>query len=289
MANFYQPKATQGIFEAGANRLTVNQDDRAFIGFRALSAKELQDTVLDTSEDVEEARYAAGPTALEIEIDTSDPVAFDVTATQPVAMSAAGRSMVKPLHVVVRRATYRNEPAVGQEHDPTGCWAACLSYFLSTAPGRQKRRFIDIVGDFNALWDKSGFIKVDGFRQQIAKQRARYRMSTDRVLPNRLADFIGRWPLLVGFRHPGGFGHMNVLTGYDEDNDLARAMDPFFPDPPAGSITREEGQVVFDGTEGAFQFVGGFIYRPLTYFQSAMPSGTIFIGYPEEYRNRMPG
>src|ERR1700676_2560191 len=139
MAKFYQPSETQGIYEAGANRLTVNQNDDVLIGFRSISPKELQDTTVETSEDVETARYSISPSDIQIEIDSSDPVTFDVTATQPVAMSAAGKNMTKPLEVVVRRATYLNEGAVGQGRDPAGCWAACLSYYLSTATGRQKR------------------------------------------------------------------------------------------------------------------------------------------------------
>ncbi len=289
MAQFYQPRETQGIYEAGPNRLSVNQNDEVLIGFRALSPKELQDTTVDTSENVDAGRYSINPSTIEIEIDTSKPMTFTVTATQFVMMSAVPKNMTKPLEVVIRRSTYLQEPAVGQERDPAGCWAACLSYFLAAAPGRQKRRFIDVVGDFSGLWDSSGFIKVSGLIQQLARQHARYRMTVERILPTNLSGFVGRWPLLVGFKHPGGFGHMNVLTAYDADNDLARAMDPFFPDPPANSITRESGQVVFNENAGDFQFYGGFIYRPLAYFQSAMPSGTIFVGYPEEYRQRMPG
>ncbi len=288
MARFYQPKETQGIYEAGPNRLTVNQEDRVLIGFRATSPKELQDATVETSEDVETARYSINPTTIELEIDTSKPRTFSVSATQGVAMSATPKNMTKPLEVVIRRPAYRLTGAVGQGRDPAGCWAACLSYYLSAAPGRQGRSFINIVGDFTGLWDSSGFIRVDGLRQQVANQSPRYRMATDRILPRRLSEFLGRWPLVVGFRHPGGFGHMNVLTAYDATNDLARAMDPFFPNPPPNSITRVSGQVVFNGNEGDFQFAGGFIARSLSYFQAAMPSGTIFVGFPQEYRNRMP-
>jgi hypothetical protein len=288
VARFYQPKETQGIYEAGANRLTINQGDRAFIGFRAISLKEYEETSVDASENVVTARYAIDSTAVELEIDTGKPLTFIVTATQDVAMSAVPKNMTRPLEAVIRKPAYLTAPAVGQGRDPAGCWAACLSYYLSATPNRQARRFIDIVGDFNGLWDANGFIRVDGLRQQIAIQTPRYRMATDRITPGRLPEFLGRWPLLVGFRHPGGFGHMNVLAAYDEQGDLARAMDPFFPDPPQNSITRVSGQVVFNGNEGDFQFTGGFIYRSLSYFQTAMRSGTIFVGYPQEYRNRMP-
>jgi len=78
MAKFYQPKETQGIYEAGPNRLTVNQDDRVLIGFRAASTKELQGTTVDTSENVVTARYSINPTTIELEIETSKPLVGDV-------------------------------------------------------------------------------------------------------------------------------------------------------------------------------------------------------------------
>jgi hypothetical protein len=66
-------------------------------------------------------------------------------------------------------------------------------------------------------------------------------------------------------------------------------MDPWSPDPPPNSIERIDGQVIFNGTEGDFRFVGRFAFRPLAFYQSPMRStGTIFVGYPQEYRNRMP-
>jgi hypothetical protein len=288
MAKFYQPKETQGVYDAATNTLTVNEGSRVLIGFQCWSVKEYESITVDTSENVVSARYAVNPTTIELEIDTSRRVSFDVTATQEVIMSAVPKNMVKPLHVVVRsmEAMFR-EKAVGQEKDPAGCWAACLAYYLRAA-GLEKRRFIDVVGDFSGLWDSNGFIKVHSLQTQLAQKKARYHAATDRITPNRLPEFLGRWPLLIGFRHPGGFGHMNVLTAYDDGNDLVRAMDPWFPDPPLNSITREQGQVVFDGSEGAFQFTGFITYRPLAYYQKPMGSGTIIVGYPEEYRKRMP-
>ena len=288
MARFYQPKDTQGIYDASHNRLTVNKYDSVEIGFKAANAQEYQDTTVDASEDVINARYSVDATTIELDIDTSKAQSFFLTATQFVIMSANGKDVVKPLEVVVRPPEYVGKPVVGQQRDPAGCWAACLSYWLSAAAGRQERSFINIVGDFNGLWDANGFIRVDGLRTQIARQRGRYRMSTEKIVPNRLSDYVGRWPLLIGFRHPGGFGHMNVLTTYDDSNDLVRAMDPWFPNPPANTITRADGQVVFNGNEGNFQFTGQFAARHLGYYQSPMPSGTLFVGYPEEYRDRMP-
>ena len=220
-------------------------------------------------------------------IKTDKPVTFTVTATQDVMMSAVPKNVCRPLEVVVRRRIYENAAAVGQQRDPAGCWAACLAYYLSVAPGRQRRRFEDILGDFSGLWDDLGLIRVVPFREQIAQQKSRYHMATELIMPRHLSEIVGRWPMLVGFLHPGGFGHINVLTTYDVVNDRARAMDPFFPDPPKNSITREFGPLAFNGTEGNFQFTGGFIYRPLSYFR-AMHSGTIFVGFPDEYLKRMP-
>jgi len=287
MARFYQPRSTQGIYESGPNRLTVNQFDQVAIGFQANSLKEYQDTKVDTSEDIEDGRAAINPMTIEINIKTDKALTFSVTATQEVMMSAVPKDMCRPLEVVIRREVGENVQAVGQERDPAGCWAACLAYYLKVAPGRHPRRFMDIVGDFSGLWDQLGLIRVRPFQHQLEQQKARYHMTTASIHPNRLSEFIGRWPMLVGFLHPGGFGHMNVITEYDADDDLARAMDPWFPDAPPNSITREFGPLAFNGSEGNFQFLGGFRYRPLSYFR-AMHSGNIFIGFPDEYSNRMP-
>jgi hypothetical protein len=287
MARFYQPRNTQGVYEPGPNRLTVNQFDSVAIGFQASNLTEYQATKVDTSEDVEDGRAAINPTTIEINIKSAKAVTVTVSATQEVMMSAIPKNMCRPLQVVIRRRLDENIPAVGQERDPAGCWAACLSYYLSVAPGRHDRRFVDILGDFSGLWDQLGLIRVALLQQQLGQQKTRYRMTTALIPPNRLSEFVGRWPMVVGFLHPGGFGHMNVLTAYDADNDLARAMDPWFPDPPPGSITREFGPLAFNGTEGNFRFQGGFYFRPLAFFR-AMHSGNIFIGFPEEYLSRMP-
>ena len=287
MARFYQPRGTQGIYESGPNRLTVNQFDRVAIGFQANSLKEYQDTTVDTSENIEDGRASINPTTIEINIKTDKALTFSVTATQEVMMSAVPKNMCPPLEVVIRRSLDENSQAEGQERDPAGCWAACLESYLDVAPGRHPRRFIDIVGDFSGLWDQLGMIRVLPLQQQITQQRARYHMTTALIHPNRLSEFVGRWPLVVGFLHPGGFGHMNVLTAYDADNDLAKAMDPWFPEPPANSLTREYGPLAFNGTEGSFQFVGSFRFRPLSFFR-AMRSGNIFVGFPDEYLSRMP-
>lgn len=288
MAKFYQPQSTQGIYDAAHNRLTVNQFDDVRIGFQAASRQEYERINVDTSERVDLGRASMTATSYEINIDTSKPVRFSVTATEDVAMSALPRNVVKPLEVVVRPPSYPGKPCVGQEHDPAGCWAACLAYWLTVADGRSPRRFIDIVGDFNGVWNQMGFISVSALQTQIAHQSKRYNMATDVIKPQQLDHYVGRWPLLIGFKHPAGFGHMNVLTAYDSDADLARAMDPWSPNPPPNSIDLGAVPFVFNGNEGDFQFRGIFIYRALRYVASPMPSGNILVGYPREYLKRMP-
>ena len=286
MAKFYQPADTQGIYDAGANRLTVNQDDRVLIGFQAISPKELQETDVDASENVITARYSISSTAIELDIDTKSPATFLLKATQGVMMSAVPKNMAKPLEVVIRPVLYKGVAAVGQERDPAGCWAASLSYWLSVAAGRQARRFIDILGDFNGVWDASGFLNVSRLQTQLELQRNRYHMVGEKIGPDALDKIIGRWPILIGFKHPGGFGHMNVLTA--SSGGKVRAMDPWFPDLPANSLMRVEGQVVFNETVAAnFNFTGQIVERPLKYYKSPLKSGTIFVGYPQEYQNRM--
>src|SRR5205823_7259658 len=127
MPKFYQPKETQGIYDAALNRLTVNQDDEVLIGFKAWNKQEYENTDLDASEDIITARYSIDPTTVELELDTSTAGTFRVTATQDVMMSATPKNVLKPLEVVVRRHEYDGKPAVGQGRDPAGCWAACLS------------------------------------------------------------------------------------------------------------------------------------------------------------------
>jgi len=289
MARFYQPIETQGIYDRGANRLTVNQYDTVRIGFRAASPDEYQAVTVDTSENVDKARYQVDALAYEIDIDTSQPVTFKITATQDVIMSATGKEMARPLEIVVRRQSYIGKPAVGQQRDPAACWAASLSYWLSVADGRDQRRFEDILGDFNGVWDRTGFLNVRALRNQIHGQHSRYRMVTEQISPAKLDSLFGRWPMIVGFKHPGGFGHMNVLTAYDSSASLVRAMDPWFPEPPPNSFMRaDDGQVIFNGTEGDFTFTGYIAYRNPGYYHSPMKSGAIVVGYPEEYVTRMP-
>ena len=288
LAKFYQPAETQGIYDAAANRLTVNQLDRVLIGVQAINPQELQGFDIGATENVITARYAVSSTRIELDIDTKSPAEFKITATQDVAMSAIPKNVIKPLEVVVRPLTYVGKPAVGQERDPAGCWAACLSYFLSITPGRDARRFADVLGDFNGVWDRTGFLNVDSLRRQLVAQNKRYRMTTEKLAPDTLDKLIGRWPILIGFKHPGGFGHMNVLTTFGDG--MVRAMDPWSPDPGPNSLMREpeSGQVIFNtNVAETFKFTGIFAMRPLNYYKSAMKSGTIFVGYPQEYQNRM--
>jgi hypothetical protein len=69
MTSFYQPKSTQGIYDAAASRLTVNCGDSVLIGFRA-APKKLSDIQVDADIGAILGRYAAGPNAIELRIDT---------------------------------------------------------------------------------------------------------------------------------------------------------------------------------------------------------------------------
>ncbi len=287
MAKFYQPAETQGVYEHGPNRLTVNQGDRAFIGFRAVSPKELQDTTVDTSENVETARYSISSTSFELETNTGKPLTFLVTATQDVAMSATPKNMCKPLEVVIRRPSSELKTAVGQGKDLNGCWAACLSYFLTVASGRQARGFKDILMDFSGLWSADDTISPAALRKHFADHRPRYRVASENIVPNRLPAFVGRWPLLVGFSRNQG-GHMNVLIACDPSKGTVTAMEPWLPECPDDFIDDSSIPMTWTSKGADFEFTGGIVTRPLSYYQSPVSSGFVFVAYPEEYRNRIP-
>ena len=112
-----------------------------------------------------------------------------------------------------------------------------------------------------------------------------FRMHTAVINPATLSSYMGCWPMVVGFKAPGGFGHMNVLYGYNRDSGKVKAMEPWFPD--TDNITWTDDGPYLDDPN--FKFTGAHVERPLSYYGIAAPgTGGVLIGFPEEYLSRMP-
>ena len=284
MSSFYQPASTQGIYDATARRLTVNCGDSVAIGFRA-SPKSLNDLQVD-ADDAQAilGRYEAGPSAIELQVDTSRPLRFNLEATETPTMSAP-RAVVQPLEVVVRLRNFDFYSPVGQWKDASACWAACLSWWLGVQDDRLPLTYNHFLMMFHNVWLRDGSISISGLQQGLRSNDSHFRMHSESILPPRLPDYFGRWPLMVGFKAPGGFGHMNVLYAYDQAGTVS-AMEPWSPD-PGDDVDVQDGVMYL--TKPDFEFRGAYVKRPVSYYQTPVSAGRLFIGYPAEYLKRMPG
>jgi hypothetical protein len=138
---------------------------------------------------------------------------------------------------------------------------------------------------FSKVWNKDGTINIAGLQNGIRAQNGLFHMRTATISPTSLDDYMGLWPLLVGFRHPQGFGHMNVLYGYNDSTSKVQAMEPWYPD--TDSDGWDEGEPYL--TDPNFTFTGAYVERPLGHYKTPPPGlGVLFVGYQEEYTRRMP-
>ena len=282
MTSFYQPKSTQGIYDAAASRLTVNCGDSVLIGFRA-APKKLSDIQVDADIGAILGRYAAGPNAIELRIDTSRPARFTLEATEQPTMEPT-RAVVKPLEVVVRFRNFEFWSPVGQWKDASACWAACLSWWLGVLEDRLPLTYNHFLMMFHKMWLPDGSISIPGLQHGLRTNNSYFRMRTEVIRPGLLSSYFGRWPLVVGFRAPGGFGHMNVLYACDQ-SEMVSAMEPWSPD-PGDQFDVQNGVMYL--TNPDFEFRGAYVKRRLAYYQNPISSGVLFVGYPAEYQTRMP-
>lgn len=286
MPRFYQPKETKGIYNPSEHRLTVNWGDYVLIGVQYATQQE-EDAVQISASNESKILYRlrARPLAIELAIDTSRPARFTIDGTKEgTGFLAPSVQVLKPIEVVVDFHGFGQEPAVGQGNDATGCWAACLDWWLDVLPARPYGDYFDLLMKFAGVWNRDGTINIPGFRAGVRKHYDTFRMHTAVINPSTLSDYMGYWPLVIGFKAPGGFGHMNVLHGFNRDTKKVKAMEPWYPDTQNISWS-DDGPYLNDPN---FKFVGAHMERPLSYYSEAAPgTGGLFIGYPEEYNSRL--
>lgn len=285
MASFFQPTGTVGAYDPTERRLTVLCGSTATLGFRALSQKEEDDVVVSASEsDALGARYRMGALRTEFEMDTSRPRRYTVTAQKDSPMMPMG-DVTPPLEIKVYYLAKKlsQMAAIGQDKDPTACWAACLAWWATalSGNGRPSATLNDMLMRFSGMWSSDGSINVKAFHAAMRDKGSDFRMKTRDIVPTTLANYLGFWPVVVGFRAPGGFGHMNVLYDYNPTTRRVKAMEPWFPD--TDNLTQQD-----DGTmylnDPSFRFVGQQIERDVSYYHRAAPGGgTVLVGYPEEF------
>ncbi len=289
MATFYQPKETKGFYSAGDRRLTVNVGDDVYIGFRAASQDEEDNAIVSASDNsVLLGRSRIGYLNTEFQIDTSKPGRYTLEAERDDLMMTASTAVAQPLEVYVRFNDFESTSAQGQWNDASGCWAASLIWWLGVLADRPSMDYNSLLLKFAKMWNQDGTININSFRQGVQANNGMFRMRTESINPTMLSSYMGCWPMVIGFKAPGGFGHMNVLYGYDSNAGQVQAMEPWGPDPGDDGITWGDSGPYLNNPD--FQFTGKFASRPLSYYGSPAPGNSVLlVGYPQEYAlNRMP-
>jgi hypothetical protein len=293
MGKLFLPVETRGLWDSKSKSLTVYCGEDAFVGFQG-SASEVGSLMFSAwSSKLGECAnetYDEGFGKRSARIDTSAPgvLAFEATDGE--------KNLAPPITIYIeRRPAYGQMQAEGQV-DETACWAACLAWWLRVLPDRPTVEQWTIVNKLGVgLSNKvDGTINPAGLEQLVAKNG--YRMKCQRIKQNQLRDFMGYWPLMLGFTASGGFGHMNVLCGYDSTYGTVTTMEPWYPDPIYNSDyeTMDTGEagipLYYSKTTGAaFQFTGavrtGLSFD--SFASSPMKGGYFWVGYPAEYAAKM--
>lgn len=162
--------------------------------------------------------------------------------------------------------------------DPTACWMACLSWWLKAAHNKSQSQ-IDIMGSFGAIWSSDGTIDATKLIDGVRRNNATFKMYTEEIYPGSLEYWVdGSFPFLIGFKRPGGFGHMNVIHSFNSATKTVEAMEPWYPENL--TIIDEPGEIPY--IEGNKKFTGKHVKRQLSYYGTALPgSNGLLIGIPQ--------
>ena len=289
MGKLFLPKETHGLWDSKTRSLTIYVGEDAYVGYQG------------THQELENLEFSAwgsslGECANEVYDEgpgrRSSNIVTDRPGTLTFEVTDGTKALAQQFTVYIRmRPDYRLSEPVGQM-DETACWAACLAYWLQVLPDRpsvDQSVFVNKLGV--GLWNKAdGTIKPAGLEQLVVKHG--YRMKTARIQPNQLRDYMGFWPLILGFTASGGFGHMNVLVGHNANYGTVDTMEPMYPDP----IFDSDYDVMGAGSAGVplfFNKVTGapFVYKGAirtglsfdSFANSPMNGGYFWVGYPQEY------
>lgn len=281
------PVDTKGFYDNGAKRLTVFVGERAYINFTG-TPSEIADVYFTAagydSNDRVIATYRVSATTLSVEIDTSSPTRLTFESA-----NSDGKALAAPIEISIRlRPTYDAGGPEGQT-DPNACWAACTTWWLTATPERHSLDQLELLKRASGMTNRDGTINSGPYGSFAQKNG--FKMRVERIQPRNLRNYLGYWPLLIGFRAPGGFGHMNVIYGSNSAADTVDIMDPWSPDPALDNNyvdQSEDGEVpVYASTaDGSpFVFTGTYVTRQFTYYLSnPMTGGYFLVGYPSEYR-----
>jgi hypothetical protein len=149
-------------------------------------------------------------------------------------------------------------PPEGQM-DETSCWAACFSWFTKILPGVKTQTQVDIIGSSTGMTGEDGGITSDGFMLTPING---VNMRRVKINPGELESYLtpSRLPLIIAFQHPNGFGHANVLYGFDAKAKTVQVMEPWYPNPP-------------------IRFTGQNTTRKLSYYTSRPLSGKLLLAF----------
>lgn len=298
MGRLYIPPETKGLWAKEAQTLTVFVGEEVTIGYEGPEAAR-GDVRFSASErgsgEYSREVYRAGPTKLEAKVETPRPMTLSFEVTD-----GNGKALAPPIVVrVAMRPNLRTVAPVGQM-DNNACWAACLEWWLAAAPGRDKIDQIHLIGRASGLAFRNGTLDPRQLDRLVTRNK--FGMATRHVRGEaELRSHFGRWPMMIGFRSPGGFSHLNVLHGEDAATGMIAAMEPQSPDPvpmaaQLDTIDDGNGPPLYvwltDGVGhakgDAWKYAGAHVSRPATYYTANPFSGIEFwIGFPEEYVARL--
>lgn len=289
MGKLFLPKETKGLYDRANKTLTIFVSESATIGFSG-TLNETQSVRFSawgngTGELANEV-YRVNSATLEVAIDTAKPARLTFEATD-----GDGKALAPSITILIQmRPKYGDTNAMGQD-DANACWAACLAWWLSVLPDRPSISQLELMGKASGMWNKDGTINPNQLESFVKKNG--FKMHTARINPKNLKDYMGFWPLMIGFKASGGFGHMNVLYNYDWKFDMVDAMEPWYPDPELDSdYTGEEFEgvpVYYNKTTGeSYKFTGGNLQRSYnTYGNNPLKGGYFWVGFPQEYLEKI--
>jgi hypothetical protein len=289
MGKLFLPKETKGLYDRANKTLTIFVSEEATIGFSG-TPNETQSVRFSawgnmTGERANEV-YRVNATTLEANIDTSSPARLTFEAT-----NGDGKALATSITILIRmRPKYGDYTPIGQ-YDSTACWAACLAWWLSVLADRPSTSQLDLIGKASGMWNKDGTINPNQLELFVKKNG--FKMHTARIQPKDLKDYMGFWPLLIAFKAPGGFGHMNVLHNYGWKNSTVDAMEPWYPDPELDSAyTSDEydGVPVYTKKNSGdpFEFKGAHLHRTYSiYGNNPLKGGYFWVGFPQEYLEKI--
>lgn len=294
MGRLFNPPETKGLWSATDRTLTVFVGEEVFIGYEGPEAAK-GDARFSASErgSGEYARevYREGAMRLTVKVDTPRPMTLGFEATD-----GNGRSIAAPIVIKVRtRPDHREVKAVGQM-DSNACWAACLQWWLAAMPDRERLDQLGLIGRATGMAFRNGTLDPAQLDRLVARNK--FGMATRRPKGDKaLTEHFGRWPMLIGFKSPGGFSHINVIHGHDAKTGAIHVMEPWYPDPVLvanhlDTIDDGNGPPVYiwiDGWNGhaqneTYKFNGAHVTRTFAYYTTRPMAGNEFwVGFPEEY------